>query len=198
MRKALLALVAIALMAASAPAEQLDYLDKLPPIIDREIFFSDPEISGGQISPDGMYISFRKPYRGKLNIWVKGKDEPFEAARPLSADTLRNVRGYGWSKDGKYVLYVQDKGGNENFHLFVIDPKGTVDPATGVPEARDLTDIEGIRAMFYSLPENAPDIIYTGLNDRDERYHDLYRLHISTGERELMFENTEGYSGYTF
>ena len=96
MRKALLALVAVALMAASAPAEQLDYLDKLPPIIDREIFFSDPEIARGQISPDGMHISFLKQYRGKLNIWVKGKDEPFEDAYPISADTIRNVRGYGW------------------------------------------------------------------------------------------------------
>ena len=26
---------------------------QLPPIIDRELFFGDPEISGAQISPDG-------------------------------------------------------------------------------------------------------------------------------------------------
>ena len=198
MRKALLTLVAVALMAASAPAEQLDYLDKLPPIIDREIFFGDPEISSAQISPDGKYISFLKSYRGKMNIWVKDVDEPFEDADPLSADTVRNVRGYGWSQDAKYVIYVQDKGGDENFHLYVIDPKGKIDEATGVPPARDLTDLDGIRAMFYAFPEDTPDIIYMGLNDRDERYHDLYRLHLSTGERELIFENTEGYSGYTF
>jgi len=198
MRKAILALVAVALTAASAPAEQLDYLDKLPPIIDREIFFSNPEIASGQISPDGTHISFLKPYKDMLNIWVKGKDEPFDEARPISADTVRNVRGYGWSQDGKYVIYVQDKGGDENFHLYVIDPNGKVDPATGVPEARDLTPIDGIRAMFYSFPEKTPDIIYIGLNDRDERYHDLYRLHLSTGERELIFENTEGYGGYVF
>jgi dipeptidyl aminopeptidase/acylaminoacyl peptidase len=198
MRKAFLALALVSLMAAGALAEQLDYLDKLPPIIDREIFFSDPEIAAGQISPDGSYISFLKPYKGKLNIWVKGKDEPFEAAIPISADTIRNVRGYGWSQDGKYVIYVQDKGGDENYHLYVIDPKGKTDDVTGVPAARDLTDIDGIRAMFYSFPEKTPDIIYIGLNDRDERYHDLYRLHLSTGERELIFENTEGYGGYIF
>ena len=190
MRKVFLALVAVALMAASAPAEQLEYLDKLPPIIDREIFFGDPEISSAQISPDGKYISFLKTYRGKMNIWVKGVDEPFEDADPISADTVRNVRGYGWSQDAKYVVYVQDKGGDENFHLYVIDPKGEIDEATGVPPARDLTDIDGIRAMFYSFPEDTPDIIYMGLNDRDERYHDLYRLHLSTGERELIFDNT--------
>ncbi|MDD3642525.1 MAG: S9 family peptidase [Candidatus Krumholzibacteria bacterium] len=198
MRKVLLALAVVCLTASAAPAEQLDYLDKLPPIIDREIFFGDPEIAGAQISPDGSYISFLKDYRGKLNIWVKGIDEPFDEARPLSADTVRNVRGYGWSEDGRYIVYVQDKGGDENFHLYVIDPAGAVEPATGVPAARDLSPIDGIRAIPYAFPEKTPDIIYLGLNDRDERYHDLYRIRLSTGERELIFENTEGYAGYDF
>ncbi len=198
MRKMFLALVAVALMAASAPAEQLEYLDKLPPIIDREIFFGDPEISSAQISPDGKYISFLKKYRGKMNIWVKGVDELFEDADPISADTVRNVRDYGWSQDAKYVIYIQDKGGDENYHLYVIDPGGEIDKSTGVPPAHNLTDIDGVRAMFYSFPEDTPDIIYMGLNDRDERYHDLYRLYLSTGERKLIFENTEGYGGYTF
>ena len=33
------------------------------PIIDRELFFGDPEIAGGQISPDGNFISFLKPFK---------------------------------------------------------------------------------------------------------------------------------------
>ena len=198
MRRGFLFLALVCLAASSAAAQQLKYLDKLPPLIDREIFFGDPEIASGQISPDGQYISFRKQYRGKLNIWVKGIDEPFESARPLSADTIRSVPGYGWSQDGRYILYVQDKGGDENFHLYAIDPAGEIDPSLGVPPARDLTPIDGIRAMMYSAPKQTPDIVYVGLNDRDERYHDLYRLRISTGELELIFENTEGYSSYVF
>jgi hypothetical protein len=31
------------------------------PLLDRELFFGDPEISGAQLSPDGQYISFVKP-----------------------------------------------------------------------------------------------------------------------------------------
>lgn len=34
-----------------------------PPIIDRELFFGDPEISGAQISPDGKFIAFVKPFQ---------------------------------------------------------------------------------------------------------------------------------------
>src|ERR1700689_2561354 len=33
-----------------------------PPVLDREFFFGDPEISGAQISPDGQYIAFLKPW----------------------------------------------------------------------------------------------------------------------------------------
>ena len=199
MRRALLLLLALGLVAGSAAGvEKLPYIDKLPPIIDRQVFFGDPEIAGGQISPDGKHISFLKTYKGHLNIWVKGVDEPFDAARPMSADTLRPVFRYTWTTDGKYLLYIQDKGGNENFHAYVIDPTARVEDGRDVPEARDMTPMEGIRVMFYSFPEKTPDIIYIGLNDRDERYHDVHRLRISTGERELVWENTQGMSGFQF
>ena len=39
----------------------------LPPIIDRDLFFGDPEIAGAQISPDGQYIAFLKPFKGTRN-----------------------------------------------------------------------------------------------------------------------------------
>ena len=198
MRKFLLLLLALGLAVGSVAAAELSYLDKLPPLIDREIFFGDPEIAGGQISPDGKYISFLKTYTGHLNIWVKGIDEPFDAARPMSADTARPVFRYFWTKDGKYILYIQDKGGNENFHAYAIDPAEKLQESRDVPEARDLTPIEGVTVTFYAFPEKTPDILYIGLNDRDERYHDVYRLKISSGERELVWENTQGMSGFEF
>ena len=49
----------------------------LPPLIDRELFFGNPEIAAGTISPDGQYIAFLKPWNGTRNIWVKGVAEPF-------------------------------------------------------------------------------------------------------------------------
>src|SRR5882672_646562 len=65
-----------------------------PPIIDRELFFGDPEIAGAQISPDGQYIAFLKPYKGTRNIWVKKATDPFSAARPVSAEPTRPIPGY--------------------------------------------------------------------------------------------------------
>ena len=58
--------------------------NNLPPIIDREIFFGNPEISGARISPDGKFIAFRKPYKGTMNVWLKRAEEPFDRARVLT------------------------------------------------------------------------------------------------------------------
>ncbi len=185
---------------AAAPAVTGDaaaaYLDELPPLIDRDVFFGDPEISGAQISPDGRWITFRKPYREVMNIWVKGVDEPFDAARPITADTTRPVSGYGWTEDSRYVMYVQDKAGNENFHVYAVDPAAASEAATGVPPARDLTPYEGVRALLIAAPESTPNEILVGLNDRDPAYHDVYRLNIDTGERTLVLENTGQIAGW--
>src|SRR5216684_2232676 len=59
----------------------------LPPLIDRELFFGDPEISGAQISPDGKFIAFIKPLKATRNVWVKRTEEPFDKAKPITADT---------------------------------------------------------------------------------------------------------------
>lgn len=76
-----------------------------PALIDRQLIFGDPEIAGAQLSPDGKFMSFIKPYKGTRNIWVKKTTEPFDVAKPMTADTTRPVRGYFWSRDGKYLLY---------------------------------------------------------------------------------------------
>ena len=169
-----------------------------PPIIDRELFFGDPEISGAQISPDGAYIAFIKPFKGTRNIWVKRTAEPFTSAKPITADTARPIPAYFWSRDGKYVLFVQDKAGDENYNVYAVNPADN--PASGqeVPAARNLTDVKGVRAVIYSVPRSEPDAIYVGINDRDPAWHDLYKVKISTGERSLIRKNTERVTAWFF
>ncbi len=168
----------------------------IPPLIDREIIFGDPEIAGAQISPDGRFISFRKPFNGVMNIWMKRTEEPFDAARPMTSDTTRPIMGYFWSQDSKYILYVQDKGGDENYHIYAVDPESLPEPETAVPPARNLTPIDNVRAYIYSVPESTPNRIIIGLNDRNPQLHDVYALDLTTGERELLFKNEENVAGW--
>jgi dipeptidyl aminopeptidase/acylaminoacyl peptidase len=170
----------------------------LPPLIDRDALFGEVQIASAQISPDGHYLSFLKPYQGVRNIWVKKTTEPFAAARPVSAESHRPIPAYFWSRDGKYLLYVQDQGGDENFNVYAVDPAAA--PASGqqVPSARNITDAKGARVEIYDLPKNDPDVLYVGLNDRDKSWHDLYRLHIGSGERTLIRKNTERIASWVF
>jgi len=170
----------------------------LPPLIDRELLFGDPEISGGQLSPDGKFLSFIKPYKGTRNIWVKGLKEPFDKARPMTNDQTRPVRNYFWSRDGKYLLYVQDKGGDENFNIYAVNPAEKPTAGQEVPAARDLTGLKGVRVAIYNVPLTDPNTLYIGLNDRDKAWHDLYKLNLASGQKTLVRKNTDRISSWIF
>ena len=182
------AILSIAFLASAVTTQA--QTSSLPPLIDRELFFGPPVIAGGQLSPDGKYMSFLKTYKGTMNVWVKDASAPFESAHALTADTLRPVRNYFWSRDGKYILYVQDKGGDENFNVYAVSPSDKPAAGQDIPTNRALTDYKGVRTFIYSVPKSDPDALYIGLNDRDKAWHDLYKLKISTGEKTLLRENS--------
>ncbi|MEM1255184.1 MAG: S9 family peptidase [Cyanobacteria bacterium P01_H01_bin.21] len=170
----------------------------LPPLIERELFLADPEIIGAQLSPDGQLIAFQKQLDGVLNVWVKGIDEPFSEARPVTSDAKSPIFFYFWSADGRYILYIQDKGGNENFHLYAAEPNALKTASNETPaDARNLTPVENATALLYDIPKDTPDEIIIGLNDRDPQVHDVYRLNLNTGERSLIIQNDENIADWT-
>ena len=91
------------------------------PLIARQALFGNPTKSAGRLSPDGKWVSYLAPRDGVMNIWVAPASTP-DKAKPISASKDRPIRQYFWAPDSKSVLYVQDKGGDENFLLYGIDP----------------------------------------------------------------------------
>ena len=170
----------------------------MPPLIDRELLFGDPEISAAQISPDGKFLAFMKPWKSTRNIWVKQREEPFDAAKLLTTETKRPISGYLWSRDGKFIVYVKDNDGDENFNAYAVDPAGKPAAGADAPSSRDLTGLKGVLVQIVNAPKTDPDILYIGLNDRDKAWHDLYKLKISTGEKTLIRKNTEKIAGWSF
>ncbi|MEJ7606649.1 MAG: hypothetical protein WKF37_10360 [Bryobacteraceae bacterium] len=169
-----------------------------PPLIDRELFFDNPEISGSQISPDGKYIAFLKPWNKTQNVWVKKIEEPFTSARLITAGAKRPIPGCFWSRDGKYILFVQDTAGDENYNVHAVNPADKPAQGAEAPTARNITDAKGVRALIYAVPKSDPDTIYAGLNDRDKAWHDLYKVKLSTGERTLLRKNTDRITSWIF
>ncbi|HEV1285599.1 MAG TPA: hypothetical protein VNU44_09815, partial [Bryobacteraceae bacterium] len=167
-------------------------------LIDRELLFGNPEITGAQVSPDGEYLAFIKPWKNTRNLWVKKTEEPFSSARLLTTETKRPIGTWMWSRDGKYIAYVKDHDGDENFNIYSVDAAEAAPPGADAPSSRDLTGLKGVRVQLLSTPKGDSGVFYIGLNDRDKAWHDLYRLSISTGERTLIRKNTERISGWVF
>ena len=156
------------------------------PLIPRKVLFGNPDKANPQLSPDGTRISYLAPVDGVLNVWVGPVDDP-GAARPVTHDTGRGIRFYGWAYTNDHIGYIQDKAGDENWRVFSVDlTKG---------HTLDLTPGEGVQARPQEISHKVPHEFLIGLNDRDVRHHDLYRLNISTGERRLVRKN-EGFAGF--
>lgn len=167
-----------------------------PPLIDREIFFGDPEISAAHLSPDGKFISFLRPFEGNRNIWIKERNQSFEEAKPLTAETDRPISSYFWSRDGKYLLFVKDQNGDENFNIYALNPREG--ESSRLPKVRNITAKENIRAIIFHICRRDSDLIYIGLNDRDPSWHDLYSLRISTGKLDKIKENHNRFTNWIF
>jgi dipeptidyl aminopeptidase/acylaminoacyl peptidase len=196
MRTVLNALICLTLLVSAAGAQEK--ATGLPPLIDRDLIFGNPEIAAAELSPNGQYLAFLKPWKDTRNIYVKAVAEPFSAARLLTTESKRPVAGFSWTRDGKAILYVKDHDGDENFNVYAVDPSAKPAADADAPPSRDLTGLKGVRVILYELPKSDPDIVYIGLNDRDKAWHDLYKLKISTGEKTLLRKNTDRIVGWDF
>lgn len=156
------------------------------PLIPRENLFGNPTRAAGQISPDGRYLSWLAPKDGVLNVWMAPVSNP-DAAKAMTSATDRPIRQYFWAPDSESLLYIQDKGGDENFLLYGID----ID--TG--EERTLTPFEDTRVQIVGGSESIRDKILIGLNNRNPSYHDVHLLDLNTGELTQVLRNDE-YAGF--
>ncbi|GAA1451404.1 hypothetical protein GCM10009602_50230 [Nocardiopsis tropica] len=92
----------------------------LPDPIPVEDLFGPSGRSRASISPDGTRIAYLAPWRNRLNAWVQDLDGGSEP-RCVTADETRSVVRYEWADDPGRLLYLQDSGGDENWHLFRVD-----------------------------------------------------------------------------
>ena len=161
---------------------------RLPPLIPRDVLFGNPVKASPQISPDGTRLAYLAPYdKGVLNVWVRtiGKDDDVQ----VTNDTHRGIRQYFWAEDGKHMFYLQDIGGDENFHVYSVDLETKV--------VRDLTPFQGIRATNILIDKDHPNEMLVGLNLRDRRVFDMYRVDLTTGAVVLDTQNPGDVVGWS-
>ncbi len=175
-------IAAAATLAASAHAQPA----KLYPIQD---FFKKPDQGYFRISPDGKQIGFMQPYESRLNIFVQPIDKAGtkDGIKRVTAETARDISNY-FFKGPRHVLYTKDFGGDENFHVVIVDINSGV--------VKDLTPHEGTRAsVLDELPDDDDHILVTH-NKRDKKVFDVYRINIRTGEEKLAALNPGNFTGW--
>ncbi len=156
-------------------------------LIARETLFGNPDRAGAQVSPDGKQLAFLAPLDGVLNVWVAPIDKP-ASAKAVTKDTNRGIRRYFWAYTNQHVVYLQDKGGDENWRVYSVDLSNN-------NAEKDLTPFDKVNAQIEEVSYKFPDEILVGLNNRDAKFHDIHRVNIRTGEMKLVTENKE-YAGF--
>ena len=157
------------------------------PLIPREKIFGNPTKAAGRLSPDGKWLSWIAPRDGVLNIHVAPAADP-SAVKALTSETKRPIRQYFWSPDSRQILFINDKGGDENFLLY------GVDVTTG--EQRTLTPFEKTRVQLVNISNEVPDRILVGVNNRDPKWHDVHSLDLKTGKLTPVLTNSGGYASF--
>ena len=174
------AIVATGSIAIAQPAQSV-------PLIPRDALFGNPEKAGGRISPDGKWLSWIAPRDGVLNIWVAPASD-ISKGRAITAEKVRPIRQYFWAPDSKQILYVNDKGGDENFLLYGVDVVSGAE--------RKLTPFEKTRVQVLGVSSLVPGRILVGLNNRDPKWHDVHSLDLATGKLTPVLINTGDYAGF--
>lgn len=156
-------------------------------LIQRTALFGNPVRTQARLSPDGRYISFLAPKDGILNIWLAPAGKVNDA-HPITNDRKRGIRQHYWAEDARHVLFLQDDGGDENWHVHSVD----VESGHEV----DLTPLPKIHAEIIGLSYQRPEVALIGINDRAPEWHDLYEVDVTTGTRKLVERNDDHFAAY--
>lgn len=157
----------------------------VPPLLPMEDFFRNPTNAAFSISPDGTKLAFARPWEHRMNVYVR--DIATGNERRITSATERDIAGFFWKSSGK-IVYAQDSGGDENFHVYITDIDGT--------NVKDLTPFEKVKAGVLDDLEDAPIHMLLEMNRRNPEIFDVYRCNIMTGELELVGENPGNITGW--
>jgi len=151
-------------------------------VIAIEDLFADPVFSGASISADGQRLAYLAPAHGRTQVWVRGIDQSHDEAVCVTHDARRGIKTYYWTDDPRWLLYLQDTDGNEDWHLYRVD----LENPSGDPV--DLTPLPpGGRVWGVEPSKSVPGTLLVTMNQRALEA-DTFRIVVATGETTLLIE----------
>jgi dipeptidyl aminopeptidase/acylaminoacyl peptidase len=162
----------------------------VPPLFEIEELFADPTFSDATISPDGTRLAYLAPAHGRLNVWVRGIDQEHADAVLVTHSSTRSIGKYAWTGNPRYLVFMQDDDGNEDWHLHRVD----LDNPDAEPV--DLTPNEpGVRVFGFEELEPYPGKLVIPMNKR-LTHIDHFLVDLETGETTVLYENPSMMGGF--
>jgi len=144
-----------------------------------EQFYDNLSIGGGSFSSDETKLLVSSNQSGIYNVFSLKVDGSGEQQLTFSEEESFFAESY-FPEDDRF-LYSADKGGNENNHLYMQEPDGTV---------TDLTPWEGATSQFGGWSRDFK-YFYLASNKRDPRFFDMYKMDLENFDPVLIYENKE-------
>ncbi|OGC78095.1 MAG: hypothetical protein A2Z27_03960 [candidate division Zixibacteria bacterium RBG_16_50_21] len=142
-----------------------------------ETFFAYNSVISATFSPDEKIVAYVSNASGVHNIWtvpVSGGE-----AKQLTYDTVNTIIFVTWCPNRDSLVYMQDQGGNENFHLFLMPAQGG--------SAVDLSPGDSVRAQFLKWSYDGNSFVFLS-NVRDPRFFDIYQHDLTTGQSTMIYQ----------
>ncbi len=158
-------------------------LAELPPLIPRDVLFGNPDKASPQIPPDGKRLAYIAPDEGVLNVWIRTVGQKDD--HPITKDRNRGIRAYFWAQNNTQIIYLQDKGGDENWRAYTVD--------FDTQAERCLTPFDGVQARIVAVDQKFPNEILVAINNRNPQLHDVHRADLATGKLTLEAQNDDGF-----
>ncbi|WP_255362732.1 alpha/beta hydrolase family protein [Tenacibaculum sp. MAR_2009_124] len=156
-----------------------------------EDYFARPKARSFSFSPNGYYMSYQEKDANKKNhVYVKNTET--EKITRVIEEKEELIRGFGWANDDR-LIYVMDKGGNEDYHLFAVDVDGK--------NQKELTPYDGVKVRILNGLKEDKNHMIISMNKNNPSIFEPYKINIISGELEQLYKNEDAanpINGYEF
>lgn len=156
-------------------------------LIPRDILLGKPDRFCVRMSKDGSKLSYLARNGNKVKLVITSlKDK--KNIKEFDVKESVGMFNYKWAYTNKHILIYQDNDGDENDNLMCLN----IESGTKT----NLTNLKKSKTYIADMSEKYPNKIMICTNERDPKIFDIYSLDIETGQKNLVFKNTDNWADF--